>query len=758
MSNRERPPRRIAALAGVMLLAAVGCAGQVASPVGQVLAPADSGGARVPDSLDRAAHDLAAAALVGTPVDAAAARERLDQLERARIASGEPASGLSAHAQHVVDATLDDPIAYREANRNLLERDDLDPALARQLEIEVKDDPLLLARARMRDARHATFARWFNAFASAAGRSMTSFQMAPMRMARAAMGLAVKEHLDDPISLQERQALHHWKRYVEAHPEAPTSAELVERIARTQRLWFETKRQRSLRSAQQGLDKGYEEIALLFAERALHYAPGDPRAEALRDRAARRVTEKRRNRAASLAAAPELDPAEVSPAARALAVSMLLPNTDPLGVDSAGDATDPGLVAARHFARASALREQGRESAMWSELAQVAQDGDGALAHHAQRLLDNPRSNPYRAFRRARSLDRKRRASFVLLGPMARGPRELYLPRALEWIIDGPAVIGTLGGIPSRLVQTAFRAPPARTPLPHARRYLRHHPEGEHAGAVREWLFEFETERKNWVGAHQIAQQHADVGADELEDLAEKAADQTFRYAEQLQRRDLQFALFREIADRYPNTSSGQRAKRRGRELLQDPSSQEIRISRGFLEENPRVAGPLGLGIRPALLDGEAANGELHPDGVTLTGGQTLEVALLGPSGNPEDPAETRAAQFAPDQLARLVSLLDETAHRNALTDPLATHRADADRDLYFERARLGVAGHRDVRATATSRYAFTGVREKYDMVRSHEPLLPFDLVIQGTVPDLGFGAFPQIRPPAETPDAILYR
>ena len=43
-------------------------------------------------------------------------------------------------------------------------------------------------------------------------------------------------------------------------------------------------------------------------------------------------------------------------------------------------------------------------------------------------------------------------------------------------------------------------------------------------------------------------------------------------------------------------------------------------------------------------------------------------------------------------------------------------------------------------------------------MVRMHEPLLPFDLVVQGSFPGLGLGAFPRLRPPRATPDAILFR
>jgi hypothetical protein len=49
-------------------------------------------------------------------------------------------------------------------------------------------------------------------------------------------------------------------------------------------------------------------------------------------------------------------------------------------------------------------------------------------------------------------------------------------------------------------------------------------------------------------------------------------------------------------------------------------------------------------------------------------------------------------------------------------------------------------------------------VREKYGLVRSRESILPVDIVISGSLPDLGLGAFPRLRTPKETPDAMLYR
>ena len=62
------------------------------------------------------------------------------------------------------------------------------------------------------------------------------------------------------------------------------------------------------------------------------------------------------------------------------------------------------------------------------------------------------------------------------------------------------------------------------------------------------------------------------------------------------------------------------------------------------------------------------------------------------------------------------------------------------------------------MRPAAESTFVFVGVREKYKMVRSRESILPVEIVISGSLPDLGLGAFPRIRLPKETPDAVLYK
>ena len=213
-----------------------------------------------------------------------------------------------------------------------------------------------------------------------------------------------------------------------------------------------------------------------------------------------------------------------------------------------------------------------------------------------------------------------------------------------------------------------------------------------------------------------------------------------------------------QIAEEHPDTEGGREAGELAHQELTRATVQSIRISRGFLLENPEVAGPNGVGLRPGLLDGRARDGELHPDGVRLVGGRVLEFSLLAPGGDEDDPPEILRREVSGERLARLVALLEETAIRNALVDPLNETAPDARRDHFFERAKLGVADTADPRTSATSSFAFVGVREKYGMVRSRESLLPVELVLQGSFPDLGLGAFPRLRMPKTTPDAVLYR
>ena len=220
----------------------------------------------------------------------------------------------------------------------------------------------------------------------------------------------------------------------------------------------------------------------------------------------------------------------------------------------------------------------------------------------------------------------------------------------------------------------------------------------------------------------------------------------------------LRIGMYQQIGAIYPGSGAARAAAELAHTEVEEATAQRIRLSREFLVQNREVSGPKGLGLRPELLDGDAANAELHPEGVTLLGARAVRVHYLAASGDDDDPPRHVDERLTPAHLARVVSQIEEVSYRNMLVDPLDDVAPDAQRDLFFERVRLGLVDQVDRRPEAISTYTYRGLRERYGIVRARDPILPFDLVLQGSLSDFSVGAFPRIRKPRETPDAILYR
>jgi hypothetical protein len=311
-----------------------------------------------------------------------------------------------------------------------------------------------------------------------------------------------------------------------------------------------------------------------------------------------------------------------------------------------------------------------------------------------------------------------------------------------------------------RLIQVPWlpATPETRAAAVAARRYLERYPDGDRADELARWLIDFEERRENWYAVLLLKQEHGEPGDEELAELREKSARHFLRAARREQRRELRVGFLRRVAREFPETRAALEAGEQVRVETEEATPQHIRISRGFLLENPDVAGPRGLAIRPELMDDDPSNGELHPAGVALVGGREIELAFVPASGDPDDLPEFRYEAVSAAHLARLVAMLEEAQLRNSLVDPDDFYEHDANRDRWFERVRLGLADEIDTRPGAGSTFAFVGMRERYGMVRSRKSILPFDLVLSGSLTDLSLGAFPRIRPPRETPDAILYK
>jgi hypothetical protein len=682
----------------------------------------------------------------------------LAELESARLQEADTPTGLVPYALDLRNATTTDPLEYEAESRRLLERDDLDPALRHRLEAMVDDDERLLANERLSDAREARAGRIFNALVEPVGRSIVNGIMLPWRLARSISGLIVRERMEDELSLQERQALAYWKEFVENHPEQAEAEHLLARIDASQERWYETRRDQYLRRARRALERGEDTAALLLAERALSYVPEDSAASEVRNTALERIESERARMGLSLVAGDDTD----IRSGRSLLLALLVGAPDEITQHASElDVSDLGgeLSDEVGFTEAVAQREAGHEAEAWHRFEELARAPKTSnMARHAWAILANPDENPYRFYQGARSRELSHQMRWLAFGPLARGPQDRDLPDPVEWIIDLPGVPAALMGLPNRLIRYPWAKPRSDAPAVYARLYLKRHPGGIHADELRHWLVSHESEEGNFVTAAALAVQDPETDPGELAELREQAAHQALEYSQQVPRRDVRASMLRRVTADYPGTQAAQDAGLALRTELEEATPQRIRVSREYLREHPRVAGPEGLALRPELLDGELDNGELHPDGVTLLGGRLIQLDFVDTNGRERDDPVRRRQKLSEERLVRIVAILEEASLRDVLVDPDLPAEPDPDRDQFFERVRLGLTDEPDTRATAQSTYTFQGTRERYGLVRQRESMLPMDLVFQVSGGDLGLGAFPRMRAPRETPDAILYR
>jgi hypothetical protein len=758
-ASRARRRARRLALALAACLPACGTPGGL-PPESAFLPPV--GAPPPPDVADRTTARLARAALLSDEQATARALRSMHAIETVLAATEDPRTGLVPAAIDLRNTTLDDRRAYRDATEALLDRDDLAPALRKRLELARDDDPLELAGDRIRDARLIEFAAAFNTLAEPVGRSLMSSQLAPYRLGRSLLNYAIEVYTREELSLQRRQALQHWKEFLAREPDAPEAEAIEPRVREGQARFLRLQRDRSLRVASKALEHGDSRLALVYADRALRFAPEDPEAWELREEAARRLLALRadqdRSVSAETGAAGDLFPS----GSRELALALLLPGGDVAGAAVVLRRDGGPLADEAGFAEATALGEAGDPDAMWELLDELAEADheDSNMARHAQALVNSPDQNSWGAFQAARRKHRFDIARFIVLGPFFQGMPDRGLPGKLEWIVDAPSLAESVAATPMRLINApwAQALPSERVTAAYARRNLAREPDGPHAEEVRDWLEGYERDRGNWVAVLAVAEQRSDPDLEELAELRERAAAQYLDAAIRERNLGLRIGMYQQIGVIYPGSGGARTAAQLAHIEATEATAQRIRLSREFLVENREVSGPKGLALRPELLDGDAANAELHPAGVTLIGARGVRLHYLAASGDEDDPPRDVDERLGHDHLARVVSQIEEVTYRNMLLDPLDDVTPDAQRDLFFERVRLGLADSPDRRPEAISTYTYRGLRERYGIVRARDPILPFDLVLQGSLSDFSVGAFPRIRKPRETPDAILYR
>jgi len=491
------------------MISLAGCRTPGAVPHGSAIQHEIEHSVIIPDIADETAAEVAAAALISNREEAQLALERIESIDIVLAAWDERPTGLSDVARDLVNATQEDPRQYRQATRRLLEEDELDPALRGRLDLVAEDDPLLLARQRMMDSYQITFGRAFNAVAEPIGKSISNINMAPYRLARALVNYAAAVYAADPLPLQERQALAHWKNYLEHYPNAEEAPELQLRVKEFQSEWLETQRRRHVRAGDKALKRGQPRLALVYATRALSYVPEDRKAEDLRGRAAVQLEQQRANRLRSVSTDPEADVAP--PEAVPLVHALLLPEGDVEAAAEALLANDPEgpLADEATFALATVRGEAGHEDEMWALYGKLAKRDpeDGNMGRHAGALYGNPEENAYRAFVQTKRRNVLDNGLWVLFGPYYRGVPDRNLPKYVNWAFGASQAAESIMGSPMRLIQMPWTKslPTARRAAHYGHRYL--------AQRVDRGLREEARQPRRRLSARRAALEHHDRGA-----------------------------------------------------------------------------------------------------------------------------------------------------------------------------------------------------------------------------------------------------
>lgn len=778
-------PRIGIVLGALLLFASAGCASKTAIVHEDLLEPLATPRPWIPAPEDLAAARLARAALVATPTvdgqadpDVAEALEALRVIEVSREATQQP--NLVPLAIDLRNATLDDPIADREGARALAKRRNLDPRLESRLDRQIRDDPLELAGRREFDGWHRLWARTFNAVVEPIGSSaITGFILAPYQLANSLIHYLAGFSNSEPLSFTDRQALALRQEFVARHPDSPIRSDVEKKIRRDEPKLAKTLAKRRLRASERALGEGQTELALHHAEAALTILEALPEANASTRRAASRAEVEARAardaaRALSLEATGALPtPTALVPSEYALAATLLLETritpeqlATPVAAyrEAAIDETLEAHADARlAFLGALAEHEALREARARERLERAA-NGDGTddtMVRHAQALLEDEWQNPYGAFERLRSKANREELAWRLAGEFVRRPRYPNLPAPVAYLIDAPTIAMTIVLAPLRAILSPFTGGTPdfrRAPALAGYRYLVRYPDGEEQRAVLDWLYDYERGQERWGRALRLADWMPEFDPAERAELVEKTAEERLALVDGVEQYGTRSSLLRGVAREFPDSEGGRAAGLQARSEREEASPQFIRITRGFLLENPEVASHDGVGLNPLLLNEDPRDGELHPEGIVLRGGRVLEIRLVADGADEKAPYTSRYVELSDKRLRQLTASLEEAVQRNSLIDPDYRFDADPNRDTYLERANLGLTEEPDLRATAQSSFVYQSLRERYGAVRGRESLLPFDLVFRGSLGDFSLGAFPRWRPPRETPDAYLYR
>jgi hypothetical protein len=443
---------------------------------------------------------------------------------------------------------------------------------------------------------------------------------------------------DRDMPIEERRALARSLDHLKRYPDDPRNDEIRRRVESLEKKKAAALARKQLaKSAEAAKRKNYE-AARFHAEIASFFQPESKEAEKALA-AAVKALEKPDAVGSAVAKGGVKQTPQEQPEIAELLVALSLRDAhqvERLAVDLDRQHRGSPIADAAKDTEAVALEMRGRHEEAKKIVAQLARSAvtpDGAK--RAAALLASPEYNLLASFYDARSERRLETAKYVLLGEDLLRKNLLYGAGVMA--VAGPGGAATLGMVNAILLgSNAYNAvvnnPVSAQPVIDAGvAYVRNHPHSADATEVYRILADAYEDRGLFDRAlayHELA----GSAPEKISAVKEKAAKALLEAGEKAKERGAREYYLSRVIDRFPGSPAAAQATRKLAAMAKD-ENHGLRMSKQFLLENPELYGSDGLGLKPALFDGDTRNLEIASRGVNLLSERELLIYYQTPWG-----------------------------------------------------------------------------------------------------------------------------
>jgi len=621
-----------------------------------------------PDAVDKRARETLIDALTNNR-DALADDLKFFKSEDARLQKQHGTiTGLSEHAQDLVNNTLQDRDRYLAAQKEAL-KNSSSPARKKYLESIINNDDLNLADQLMRQSTTNTWGGVFN-------RMLSSVDLVGVASGNYAGAVAesvisqIYALADRDMSIEQRRALARELDHLKRYPDDPRNAEIRKRAEALDKQKISALVRKQLDRAKEASKKGDFEKALFFAELASFLEPESPDTQKAVRQATQLVQDQTQRRQKSLVAVQEHRPAEQDEDAKRLLQALSLRDahqTERLAVDIEKKYHGKPLGDAALDAEAVALEMKGWHEESKKAVQQVARSAAAPEAkQRAKALLESPEYNLLASFQDAQTDRKVESVKYVLLGEDLLKKNILYAAGTMA--AAGPAGAATLGTVNAilvgnNLVQVLTNNPISAQPIIDAGvAYVRTHPNSDNASEVYKVLADAYEERGAYdkaISYHELA----GTPKTKIAQIKEKAANALLAAAGKTRDREARQYYLTSVIDEFPESPAAGDATKKLAELVKD-ENQGLRMSKQFLKEHPEIYGSGGLNLKASLFDGNVQNMELADRGVNLVSDHELVLYYQTPWG-----VRSQSQRLPTQATERFFAALRESNHQVAMAD-----------------------------------------------------------------------------------------